>query len=90
MTSWAVGRGQECEAKARTRRSAEPGDKISNSAPPSHPASSQACPSSHMLPRVLLEEGRNTGRNPTQPETDVKNIMGGAEPGRAGASGQLR
>lgn len=40
-----------------------------------------------MLPRVHLEEGKNTGRNSTSSETDVKNIMGGAELGRAGASG---
>lgn len=43
-----------------------------------------------MLPRVRLQAGKNTGRNSARPETDVKDIMGGAKLGRAAASGQLR
>ena len=42
-----------------------------------------------MLPRVHLEAGKNIGRNSTRPETDVKNIIGGAKLGRAAASRQL-
>ena len=41
------------------------------------------------MPRVRLEAGKNIGRNSTRPETDVKNIIGGAKLGRAAASRQL-
>lgn len=54
---------------------------------PFSPCKLQAPPSSHVLPRVQLEEGKNIGRNSAGPETDGGNTMGGAEP-RTGASGQ--
>lgn len=55
---------------------------------PFSPCKLQAPPSSHVLPRVQLEEGKNIGRNSAGPETDGRNIMGGAKLRRTGASGQ--
>lgn len=61
-------------------RKQEPGVETRPGSPSSRQL--QAPPSSHILPRVPLEEGKNIGRNSTRPETDGQNIVGGARSGR--------